>query len=88
MTMTVQELEDKVWAQDSIRIVVRAAANTKVQDYRHKNAAQASWRITQFIEKRVQPLVKRLEVIAIMGDGEYPHGKTLLSSIRDSYKGR
>jgi hypothetical protein len=26
--MTVQELEDKVWAQDRIRVVVRAAASS------------------------------------------------------------
>ena len=83
--MTVQELEDKVWALDGIRIVVRASVITKVQDYRHKNAAQASWRITQFIEKRVQPLLKKQEVVVLMGDGEEPHGRTLLSSIRDSY---
>ena len=83
--MTVQELEDKVWAVDSIRIVVRASANTKVQDYRHKNAAQANWRITQFIEKRVQPLLKGQEAVALMGDGERPHGGTLLRAVRDSY---
>ena len=83
--MTVQELEDKGWALDGIRIVVRASVNTKVQDYRHKNAAQASWRITQFIEKRVQPLLKKQEVVVLMGDGEEPHGRTLLSSIKDSY---
>jgi hypothetical protein len=37
--MTVQEIEDKVWVQDGIRIVIRDAPNTKAKDYTHKNAA-------------------------------------------------
>jgi hypothetical protein len=83
--MTVQELEDKVWAQDGIRIVIRAAANDKVGDYPHKNAAQENWRITQFMEKRITPLLKGKEAIVLEGNGEEPHGRTLLSSIRESY---
>jgi hypothetical protein len=83
--MTVQELEDKVWAQDRIRIVIRAASTDKVGDYSHKNAAQENWRITQFMEKRITPLLKGKQVIVLEGDGEEPHGRTLLSSIRESY---
>ena len=56
--MTVEKLEEKVWAQDSIRIVIRAALNTKVKDYSQKNAAQANWRITQFLENRITPLAQ------------------------------
>ncbi len=83
--MTVQELEDKVWALDGIRIVVRESANKKVKDYPQKKAAQSNWRITQFIDVRVRPLLKGQEVVVLMGDGEYPHGGTLLSSIKKSY---
>ena len=83
--MTVQELEDKVWVQDGIRIVVRDKANAKVKDYIQKKAAQATWRITQFLKKRISPLLEEQEIVVLMGNGEYPHGKTLLSSIRKSY---
>ena len=86
--MTVQELEDKVWAQDLIRVVVRAAASIQIGNYTHKNAAQADWRITEFLEKRLAPVLKGLQVVVLMGDGEQPHGGTLLSSIRASYKNR
>jgi len=85
--MNVQELEDKVWEQDGVRIVIRAAAATNVvKPYDLKNAAQASWRVTEFIEKRIKPCVGTLEVIAIEGNGEEPHGRTLLNSLRKSYK--
>jgi len=86
--MTVQELEDKVWAQDLIRVVVRAAASIQIGNYTHKNAAQADWRITEFLEKRLAPVLKGLQVVVLMGDGEQPHGGTLLNSIRASYKNR
>jgi hypothetical protein len=84
--MTVQELEDKVWEQDSIRVVVRAPAGAQVGDYTYQNAAQANWRITEFLEKRLAPVLGTHEVVVLMGDGEQPHGRTLLSSIRDSYR--
>jgi len=67
--MTVQDLEDKVWSMDGIRVVIRAAANTKVKDYTHKNAAQGNWRITQFLDKRIYPLLKGQEVIVLEGNG-------------------
>jgi len=86
--MNVQELEDKVWAQDGIRVVVRAPASSVVGNYTYKNAAQASWRIAQFVEKRLEPILKGNEAVVLMGDGEQPHGRTLLSSIRESYKSR
>ena len=83
--MTVEQLEEKVWAQDGIRIVIRAAPGTTVRDYSQKNAAQASWRITQFLEKRITPLLKGQEVTVLQGNGEQPHGRNLLSSIRATY---
>ena len=86
--MNVQDLEDKVWAQDGIRIVVRTAGDANVGNYTHKNAAQADWRITEYLEHRLTPLLKGLNVVVLMGDGEQPHGRTLLSSIRESYKNR
>ncbi len=83
--MTVEQLEQKVWVQDGVRIVIRAALNTKVKDYTQKNAAQANWSATEFLRKRITPLLKGLEVVLLQGDGEQPHGRTLLSSIRTKY---
>ena len=84
--MTIQELEEKVWTQDGIRIVVRGPGSTKIGDYTHKNGAQASWTINMFIKKRLEPILNGFEVTCIMGDGEQPFGGTILRSIRPSYK--
>ena len=86
--MTVQELEEKVWAQDGFRVVIRGAANTKIGTYSQKNAAQGNWSINEFVKKRLAPILNGIEVVVLMGDGEQPHGGTLLSSIRPSYKNR
>lgn len=70
--MKVQELEDKVWAQDGIRIVVRAPSDAKLGSYNLKNAAQATWSVTKFLNTRIVPVLKGNEVVVIMGDGEQP----------------
>ncbi len=83
--MKVKELEDKVWKQDQIRIVIRAKSQDEVDSYSHKKAAQGNWRITQFLQKRMRPLIGSAEVEAINGDGEQVHRGTLLKTIRESY---
>jgi hypothetical protein len=83
--MTVQELENKVWEQDGIRIIVRDRSNAKVKEYKHKNAAQEKWSIIKFLSNRINPLVRDKEVVVLYGNGEMPHGGTLLKTIRQSY---
>jgi len=85
--MTVREFESKVWEQDGVRIVVRDRSNAKVKDYNQKYAAQENWRITQFLNARIKPLVEDREVVILDGKGNIPNGKTLLKKIRQSYNG-
>ena len=84
--MTVQEFEDKVWQQDQVRVVVRAPSGQQVSEYNYTNAAQANWNLTKFLQQRIQPQIGDLEVITLESNGEEPHGRTLLSSIRNSYR--
>ncbi len=84
--MKIHEIENKAWSMDGVRIIIRGSENEDLNDYTQKNAAQASWSVTKYIETRIQPLIGDKEVIVLLGDGEQPHGRTLLSSVRDSYK--
>lgn len=86
--MTVEELEAKVWAQDKVRIVVRAPGAQQIGDYTQKNAAQGNWSVTEFLRKRLNGVLNGCEAVVLMGDGEQPHGRTLLNSVRESYKNR
>jgi len=85
--MTVRELETKVWEQDGVRIVVRDRSNAKVKAYNQKRAAQDNWRIRQFLDNRIAPLVKDREVAVVDGDGKIPNGNMKLNAIRQSYNG-
>ena len=83
--MKICEFEEKVWEIEGIRVVVRASADEKVSDYNFKNGSQENWRITQLIEKRIQPQIGGREVIIIQGDGEQPHGRVSLRTVRKTY---
>ena len=83
--MKVWEFEEKVWEVEGIRIVIRAASEENVSNYTFKNSSQEGWRVTQFIEKRIQPKIGDSEVIIIQGDGEQPHGRVILRTVRRTY---
>lgn len=84
--MNINEFEDAVWAKENIRIVIRSRSNAQVQDYRYSNAAQDTWRIGQLLEKRITPKIGNREVVVLQGNGEEPHGKVILRTLRASYK--
>jgi len=84
--MKIHEIENKAWSMDEVRIVIRGSENEDLDDYTQKNAAQANWSVTKYIDTRIKPVIGDKEVIVLLGDGEQPHGRTLLSSVRDSYK--
>lgn len=86
MTISIAELEDKIWVQDNIRVVVKAPGSTRVDSYDYERAAQDNWRVTEYISKRLGNILDGLEVVVIMGNGEQAHGATLLRSVRNSYK--
>jgi hypothetical protein len=84
--MRIKELEEKVWDQDRIRIVIRNSSTANVKAYMHRNAAQENWSVSKFIQSRIQNLLgDETEIVVLSGDGKQPHGRTLLKTIRESY---
>lgn len=83
--MTVQELEQQVWEQDKVRIIVRDRATSTVREYERRNKAKEGWSITGFLTSRIFPLVSNREVVVVDGKGNVPHGRTLLKTLRESY---
>jgi hypothetical protein len=78
--MKIHEIENKAWSMDGVRIIIRGSENEDLADYAQKNAAQANWSVTKYIDSRIKPLIGDKEVIVLLGDGEQPHGRTLLST--------
>lgn len=84
--MKASEFEDKVWEIDGIRLVLRVPPNQIVEDYNWQNAADQGWSVKKYIETRITPKVGNADLLIVDGDGEEPHGRTLLRTVRESYK--
>lgn len=84
--MKASEFEERVWAIEGIRIVLRTDPNTEVTEYSYKKAADESWRVTELIEKRIAKHIDNIPHLVLQGDGEEPHGKVILRTIRKGYK--
>ncbi|WOB25909.1 hypothetical protein NYR95_19885 [Xanthomonas dyei] len=80
------DFEDKVWAIEGVRIVLRVDQNTLVEDYSYKKAADESWRIKELIDKRIEKCVGATPIVVVQGDGEEPHGRVILRTLRTGYK--
>lgn len=79
------DFEKYFWATENIRIVLRADPNTEVGDYSYKNAANEILTITELGGKRITKCIGDVPYNIIQGNGEEPHGKTILRTIRNSY---
>jgi len=83
--MKASEFEDKVWEIEGVRVVLRCPDNHQVEDYDYKNAANQTMLLTEWLKVRVLPKLKDIDVQVISGNGEQPHGRSLLRTIRASY---
>jgi len=85
MTVSVRKFEDQVWETEHVRIAIHANSKAQVQPYKYKNAADERWRITELSEKRIDKCLGNYSYSTIQGDGEEPHGRVILRTIKSSY---
>jgi len=83
--ISIQDFEDQVWEVEGIRLIIRGGTGDKVEEYNYQNAAQNNWSVTKWLQSRVLPCTNGLEVIVVQGNGEEPHGRTLLRNVKSSY---
>lgn len=80
------DFEEKVWAVEGVRVILRTDPNTLVKDYGYKNSADETWRVTELIEKRIEKCVGDTSIVIVQGDGEEPHGRVILRTLKNGYK--
>jgi hypothetical protein len=85
--MNVIEFEDAVWAKEGVRIVIRSRSSAEVENYDYQRGAQDTLRVSQLLESRIQPKIGNRELVVLQGDGEQPHGRVILRTLRASYQG-
>ncbi len=83
--MKLGDFEQRVWELEGVRIVVRGDEQDEVGDYDLKYAAIETWSTSEFLRKRVEKRVGGRKVTVIQGDGEMPHGRVILRTLRASY---
>ncbi|AWI50666.1 hypothetical protein DDU33_03785 [Actinobacillus porcitonsillarum] len=87
-TCSVAELEKQIFEKEGVTVVIRAPSNVQVDNYPYerkladnKNLADLRDRIDKAIGNR------ELDYSIVLGDGNsLPHGRTNMSTARDSYK--
>ncbi len=84
--MKARDFEDKVWEVEGVRIVLHVGNSAEVKDYEYKKAADESWRVTEFGDKRINKHLDGVTYSMIQGDGEEPHGRVILRTVRSGYK--
>jgi hypothetical protein len=85
MKVTVDEFQAKVWDIEAIRLIVKCEDAHMVDEYDFSNSAQQNWSVTEWLRNRILPRIGDYECIVIQGNGEEPHGRTLLRNVRASY---
>ena len=83
--MKASEFEDKVWEVEGIRLVLRCADNQEIGDYGYTNAISQTTSVTDWLKGRVIPYLNGIACEVIAGNGEQPHGRSLVRTIRSSY---
>lgn len=83
--MKLTDFEQRVWELEGVRIVVRGDEQDEVEDYDFKNAAIENWSTSEFLRKRIEKRVNGRKITVIQGNGEMPHGRVILRTLRASY---
>jgi hypothetical protein len=89
---TVGEVVETIRGVERFQVVVyRPESGTKVRSdrqaalYPFRRAAAGAWTVARWREVRFAPNYPDFAVAVLNGDGEPVHGKTLLSTVRDTY---
>lgn len=84
--MIARDFEEKFWEIEHIVIVLRCSPTTEVGEYDYKRAASGDTTLSELKNNRLAELAEMgISYVIHDGDVAEPHGKTKLSSIRDSY---
>ena len=84
--MTVWEFEEAVWNMETIRIVLRADRDEVVGDYLFERQSAGNTTMSAFLQGRITERLNGKDFFVVDGHGEWPHGNTLLRTVRDSYE--
>jgi hypothetical protein len=84
--MQVWKFEKKVYEIEGVRIIVRANTDATVEEFDFERCASGNTTLADWLARRIYPYTGDYEVTVVSGSGALdPHGKTHMSTLRDSY---
>lgn len=83
--MKIEEFENAVDELEGITIIIRGPEDDEVGNYDYERATAGKKTITQWKRDRLDGLLEGYEYVILDGDHEVPNGRTLMSTLRDSY---
>ena len=81
--MTARDFENKFYMIEGMVIILRCDLDADVGNYNFENAAPGVMTMSEFKEERLSSL--KVPYVILDGQLEQPHGRVLLSAIRESY---
>ena len=84
--MKVWEFEEAVWNMEEIRIVIRAEPEEEVGAYPFERRSAGNTKMSVFLQGRITENLNGKGFFVVDGHGDWPHGNTLLRTVRGSYE--
>lgn len=79
------ELERQIFELEEIRVVIRNNKATQYSNYNYTRKAASNTSITDWYLTRLKPIIGEDEATIIDGNGNTPHGRTNIETVRNSY---
>lgn len=79
------ELERQIFELEEIRVVIRNNKTTQYSSYNYTRKAASNTSITDWYMTRLKPIIGEDEAVVIDGNGNTPHGRTNIETVRNSY---
>ena len=84
--MRVDEFERVVLELEEIVIRIRAPGECEVDDFDYERQASGGTSVTNWLNTRIIPRLRGYQYSIIDGRYQFPHGRTSLQRLRESYE--
>ena len=84
--MRVSEFEQAVFDTEDVVIRIRAPLAKEVDDYEYERQASGATSVTNWLETRSLPKLRENQVSSVDRNGQTPHGRTKLETLRSTYE--
>ena len=80
------ELERQIFEKEEIKVVIRATREETFPSYPYQRKMSQNATVTEWMDSRLKPLLGNTEFEIVRGDGNSPHGRSKMETVRNSYK--